>query len=94
VLRRGAASVRDVKTHGIPDHGRISSLIAEEDYGFIGAGDGSEIYFHRNAVADGAFDRLTVGDEVRFAVHPGEGEKGPQASTVVPIGKHHLPPQE
>ena len=28
------------------------------------------------------------------AVHPGEGEKGPQASTVVPIGKHHLPPQE
>ena len=27
-----------------------------------------------------------------FATHPGEGEKGPQASTVVPIGKHHLPP--
>lgn len=84
----------DVKTHEIPSHGRIASLMAEKDYGFIGTGDGSEIYFHRNAVAGGAYDRLTVGDEVRFAVHPGEGEKGPQASTVVPIGKHHLPPRE
>jgi cold shock CspA family protein/ribosome-associated translation inhibitor RaiA len=82
----------DVKTHKVPGHGRIASLIAEKDYGFISASDGSEIYFHRNAVADGAFDRLTVGDEVRLVVHPDEGEKGPQASTVVPIGKHHLPP--
>jgi cold shock CspA family protein/ribosome-associated translation inhibitor RaiA len=82
----------DVKTHEVPGHGRIASLIAEKDYGFISASDGSEIYFHRNSVADRAFDRLAIGDEVRFAVHPGEGEKGPQASTVVPIGKHHLPP--
>jgi ribosomal subunit interface protein len=81
----------DIKAHEVPDHGRITNLIAEKDYGFIEAGDGTEVYFHRNAVADEGFDRLSVGDEVRFAMHSGEGEKGPQASRVVPIGKHHLP---
>jgi ribosomal subunit interface protein len=83
----------NIKAHEAPDHGRIANLIAEKDYGFIDAGDGTEIYFHRNAVSDNGFGTLAVGDEVRFAMHPGEGEKGPQASSVVPIGKHHLPPE-
>jgi len=82
----------DVKTHDVADHGRIAALVAEKDYGFIAASDGSEIYFHRHAVANGGFARLSVGDEVRFVMHPAEGEKGPQASAVTPIGKHHLPP--
>lgn len=82
----------DVKSHDVPAHGRVASLIAEGDYGFINASDGTEIYFHRNAVANGGFDRLKVGEEVRFSMHPGAGEKGPQASVVVPVGKHHLPP--
>ena len=30
---------------------------------------------------------LAVGDEVRVTEHPGEGEKGPQASTVERVGK-------
>ena len=81
----------DVKAHDVPAHGRITSLIAEKDYGFIAAADGAEVYFHRNAVANGGFQKLVVGEEVRFSLHPGEGEKGPQASAVVPIGKHHLP---
>jgi cold shock CspA family protein len=72
-------------------NGRIVNLFAEMDYGFIDASDGTEVYFHRNTVADEGFDKLAVGDELRFAMHPGEGEKGPQASSVVPIGKHHLP---
>ena len=83
----------DVKAHDVPAHGRIGSLIAERDYGFINASDGTEVYFHRNAVANGGFEKLQVGDEVRFSLHSGEGEKGPQASAVVPIGKHHLPPE-
>ena len=37
------------------------------DYGFIATSDGREIYFHRNSVIDDAFDRLSVGSEVRFA---------------------------
>lgn len=83
----------DIKAHASPEHGRIANLFAEKDYGFIEAGDGAEVYFHRNAVAEEGFDKLAVGDEVRFAVHPGEGDKGPQAFAVAPIGKHHLPPE-
>lgn len=80
----------DTKTHEVPGHGTVRSLIAEQDYGFIATGDGSEVYFHRNAVANHGFDHLKVGEAVRFALHPGEGEKGPQASSVTPVGKHHL----
>lgn len=83
-----------VKAHDVPPHGRIASLIAEGDYGFIAASDGSEVYFHRNAVANGGFDKLRVGQDVRFSVPPGGGEKGPQASVVTPVGKHHLPPTD
>jgi ribosomal subunit interface protein len=82
----------DVKLHAVPDHGTIARLIAEQDYGFIATADGSEIYFHRNSVASGGFDKLAAGDEVRFVVQEAESAKGPQASTVIPIGKHHLPP--
>ena len=83
----------DTKVHQVPSHGKIANLIAEQDYGFISASDGMEVYFHRNAVINKGFDKLTVGDEVRFTIHPDEGEKGPQASTVVPTGKHHLLPE-
>ncbi len=82
----------DVKLHQMEAHGTVASLISEGDYGFIAASDGTEVYFHRNAVAHQGFSKLTVGDEVRFTLHPGEGEKGPQASVVIPIGKHHLAP--
>lgn len=82
----------DVKHHEDRGHGRIALLLPKEHYGTIAATDGREIYFHPNAVVGGSFDRLNVGDEVRFVEHPGEGEKGPQASTVIPTGKHHLSP--
>jgi cold shock CspA family protein len=38
------------------------------------------VYFHRNSVLHGDFERLSVGTEVRFS--PEEGEKGLQASSV------------
>jgi ribosomal subunit interface protein len=84
----------EVKLHAVPDHGTIARLIVEQDYGFIATADGSEIYFHRNSVANGGFDKLAIGDEVRFVVQVAESANGPQASTVIPIGKHHLPPAE
>jgi|SRR5579875_465148 cold shock CspA family protein len=77
-----------VKPHEQEDHGRVSKFMAGDDYGFIETADGREVYFHRNSVLDGAFDRLTVGSEVRFVEEM--GEKGPQASTVRAVGKHHL----
>lgn len=67
-----------------PPQGRVVRLFPDEGYGFLEDADGREIYFHRNSVLDGAFSRLEVGNEVRFAEEP--GEKGPQASSVSVIG--------
>ena len=46
---------------------------------------GEEVYLSRNAVVGGGFDRLKVGDRVRYVVDLEEGDNGPQASTVVPL---------
>ncbi|MDI9847444.1 HPF/RaiA family ribosome-associated protein [Rhodoblastus sp. 17X3] len=78
----------EVKQHAEPEHGRVARFLAGEDCGFIETPDGREIFFHRNAVLDGDFDRLTVGSDVRFVEEA--GEKGAQASTVRMIGKHHF----
>jgi cold shock CspA family protein len=76
-----------VKRHEPPPLAKVTKLFPE-GYGFLETDDGREIYFHRNSVLDGAFDRLAVGTRVRFVEEP--GEKGPQASTVSLIGKHGL----
>jgi cold shock CspA family protein len=77
-----------VKAHLAESHGRIASIFAGDGCGFIETADGREIYFHRNAVLNGGFARLSVGSEVRFVEE--NGEKGAQASTVRLVGKHHL----
>lgn len=79
-----------IKAKDVPAHGRIARLIAEGGYGFIETGDGLDVYFHENAVANRGFARLKTDQEVRFVLADGEGEKGPQASHVTPIGKHHI----
>lgn len=85
-LRRGR---REVKQHEVPAHGRVREIYPALDYGRIETADGRDVYFHRNAVVDGVFDDLAEGDEVRFAEEA--GERGPQASTVHVVGKHHIP---
>lgn len=80
----------EVKAHEEPLHGKVLRLVADQGFGFLSASDGREIYFHRNSVSGDGFDKLEVGSEVRIALVEGEGEKGPQASSVVPIGKHHI----
>lgn len=57
--------------------GKVTKLLP--DYGFIES-DSHGVYFHRNSVVGGHFDRLRIGSRVRFTEE--EGEKGPQASTV------------
>ncbi|MBI3812124.1 MAG: HPF/RaiA family ribosome-associated protein [Nitrospirae bacterium] len=71
----------EVKNHEAPSQARVSKLFPGQGYGFLEAPDGYEIYFHRNSVLGDAFDRLMIGTEVRFVEE--DGEKGPQASTVV-----------
>lgn len=68
------------KSRVAPGRARVAQLMPWEGYGFLEAEDGHEVYFHRNSVLNGGFDRLEVGDPVRFAEE--EGDEGPQASTV------------
>jgi ribosomal subunit interface protein len=82
----------DVKTHAAPLHGKVARLFPYEGYGFVAAPDGLEVYFHKNSVVEGTFDGLEVGAEVRFVLAENESLKGPQASTVKPVGKHHVVP--
>jgi cold shock CspA family protein/ribosome-associated translation inhibitor RaiA len=69
-----------VKTAAKQPHGRISQLFPIDEYGYIEAEDGHEVYFQKSSVLKNAFDRLTVGSAVSFVEEL--GEKGPQASTV------------
>jgi cold shock CspA family protein/ribosome-associated translation inhibitor RaiA len=64
-----------------PARGWVVRLFPYEGYGFLTTPDSREIYFHRNSVLRDAFDALEVGTSVRFVEE--QGEKGPQASTVV-----------
>jgi ribosomal subunit interface protein len=77
----------EVKLHEPPPHGRVVSLEPELDCGRIETPDGHLVYFHRNSVVGDGYDKLVIGSEVRFT--EAEGDKGPQASTVQPVGKHH-----
>ena len=79
-----------LKAHAAPPHGRIAELHPQENYGRIETPDGRLVYFHRNSVLGADFDQLRVGAEVRFDEEA--GERGPQASTVHVVGKHHISP--
>lgn len=71
---------------GPSSEGRVGRLIRDLGYGFIETEDGREVYFHRNSVVDGSFERLEAGAPVHFAEEL--GEKGPQATSVRPRHPH------
>jgi cold shock CspA family protein len=75
-----------VKQHEAPAHGRVAEISPVDGFGFIDAGD-RLVYFNRASVLHDQFDVLEVGSAVAFVEEP--GEKGPQASTVRSLGKHH-----
>jgi ribosomal subunit interface protein len=80
------------KVHLRPPHGLITRLFYQDGYGFLETPDEREVYFNRASVLNAGFDRLEIGDEVRFAEEP--GEEGPQASSVELVGRegrHEFP---
>ncbi len=83
-VRRRRRSVKLLET---APHARVNKLFPKEGYGFLTTTDGREIYFHRHSVLHDEFDRLEFGTEVTFVEE--EGKKGPQASTVRLVGRHH-----
>ena len=79
---------RDTKAHAEQPLAKVAGIDRTGGFGFLETADGREVYFHRNSVLDGGFDKLDAGQRVVFVEE--EGEKGPQASTVRIAGKHGL----
>ena len=80
IREKRASHTIDVGTP--PERGVVTKLFPDEDYGFIAIEDGTEVYFHKNAVRDMEFEELD-GMEVSLNVEP--GEKGLQATVVQPV---------
>lgn len=74
-----------VKLHEGPANGVVRRLMREDGYGFLEGASGRELYFHRNSVEGDGFSRLDLGDRVSYREE--EGESGPQASAVKPLGE-------
>ncbi|WP_148377721.1 HPF/RaiA family ribosome-associated protein [Maritimibacter fusiformis] len=72
----------EVKTLDGMLQGTIAEIRHDRDFGQIQATDRRLIYFHRNSVIDGSFDKLKVGDTVELVARHDDSEIGPQASTV------------
>jgi ribosomal subunit interface protein len=73
---------RDAKAHANQSapRGRIHEMHPMQDFGRILTPEGRDIYFHRNSLINGDFEKLEVGDMVRFSEEA--GDEGPQASSV------------
>ena len=73
----------DVKQHdGALETGVVVRLFPEQNYGFIEVKDSPDLYFTRNAMANGDFDDVQVGTIVQVTRATAEGPMGPQASSV------------
>lgn len=75
----------EVKTHVVPQHGKVARIMSEEGFGFIQASDGRELYFSRENVVHPPFERLEPGAAVQFIEEM--AAEGPQAKRVS-VGKH------
>jgi len=83
---------QQVKTHPMQETtGLVTQLFPDENYGFLKTLEGQEVYFHRNSVLHGDFDRVEIGTGVHCFVEA--GAQGPQASTVKIVDKPgaHVP---
>jgi cold shock CspA family protein/ribosome-associated translation inhibitor RaiA len=65
----------EVKQHEETLVGQVSQLYPAEDHGFILTNQGTQLYFHRNALVEGDLENLRVGDRVHFTAE--DGDTGP-----------------
>lgn len=77
-----------VKHHEEKRHGHITEIAADKTFGRIESVDGRWLYFHRNSLIGEDFEKLQVGTPVYFVEDM--GNEGPRASSVYPVGKHHI----
>ena len=67
-------------THEASNEMRGQVAEINEDFGFLMMASGSLLYFHRNSVLVGDFDKLKVGDELHYVEEM--GDTGPTARKV------------
>lgn len=60
--------------------GQVAEMRPAEDFGFLLNKEGGLLYFHRNALLSGEFDKLRRGDEVSYVEEV--GDTGPIATKV------------
>jgi|TARA_B100000315_G_scaffold254621_1_gene296102 CspA family cold shock protein len=60
--------------------GKIKKLVQDRGFGFIAAEDDTQVFFHRNDLAEGDFDTLEEGASVEFDLET--SPKGPRATNV------------
>jgi ribosome-associated translation inhibitor RaiA len=60
--------------------GQVGEITPAEDFGFLLTASGGLLYFHRNSLLTGDFDRLEIGDEVYYIEDV--GDTGPIATKV------------
>lgn len=77
-----------VKHHEEKPHGHITEIAPDKTFGRIESVDGRWLYFHRNSLMGEDLDKLQVGTPVYYVENM--GDEGPQASSVYPVGKHHI----
>ena len=77
-----------MKKHETPLHGTVNEIYKNKGYGTIKTDGGRIVYFHKNSVINYEFNKMDIGKEVRYVEEM--GDKGPKATTVRVIGKHHI----
>jgi len=77
-LRDRTAAGRHEAANGML--GQIVEITPAQDFGFLLTASGGLLYFHRNSVLAGDFDKLKVGDEVHYVEEM--GDTGPTAKKV------------
>jgi ribosomal subunit interface protein len=87
---RDKRAMHEIRVAGPPERGVISKILRDKGYGFISMENGTEVYFHRNAIQDLSFEEIEDGMEVSLNIEP--GDDGPQATIVSaepPIEQHY-----
>jgi ribosomal subunit interface protein len=90
IAERRLSKYKDKRTdHGISEltheaanefRGQVAELTPGDDHGFLMTKEGGLLYFHRNSLLSGDFDRLHRGDDVSYVETM--GDTGPIASKV------------
>lgn len=65
--------------------GQVAEVTPEKDFGYVLTKEGGLLYFHRNSIVSGDFDRLRRGDQVTYVEQA--GDTGPIASKVRMLAK-------